>query len=200
MSDITTNAYPVTFTFDPPEKIARWRPLVHWLLAIPHFIVLYVLGIIAGLVTVISWFAGVFTGKVPQGLQEVVAMYLRYNTRVTTYLFFLRPEYPEFSFISSMADDGADPRVRFDIVPELDGRNRLTIFFRYFMIIPQAIVLFFVSIAWYFVMLIGFFAVLILGRWPVGLRDFAVGYQRWNLRVNAYVMLLTDDYPPFSLQ
>ena len=39
-------SYPATLTFDPPEKIANWRPLVDWLLAIPHFVVLYVLQIV----------------------------------------------------------------------------------------------------------------------------------------------------------
>jgi Domain of unknown function (DUF4389) len=47
---------------------------------------------------------------------------------------------------------------------------------------------------------VGFFAVLITGRWPDGLRDLVVGFFRWTLRVNAYHMLLTDRYPPFSLR
>lgn len=200
MSDLKPIDYPVTFSFDPPEKIARWRPLVHWLLAIPHLIVLYIFGIVAFVCAVVAWFSGVFTGKIPQGLQEVVAMYMRYNARVVSYMFFLRAEYPAFAFNASLPDDGVDPRVHFDVAPDLEGRNRLTIFFRYFMIIPQAIVLGFVSIALYFVMIVAFFAVIILGRWPAGLRDFVVGYNRWSLRLNAYFMLLTDKYPPFSLQ
>ena len=59
-------SYPATFTFDPPEKVANWRPLVNWLLAIPHYIVLYVLQIVSRVVGVISWFAIVFTGKLPE--------------------------------------------------------------------------------------------------------------------------------------
>ena len=102
--------YPVTLTFDTPEKIARWRPLVHWLLAIPHFIVLYVIGIVAGVLAFIAWFAGVFTGRIPDGLQKPIAMYLRYNARVTTYALFQREEYPPFAFDGSFADPGDDPR------------------------------------------------------------------------------------------
>jgi hypothetical protein len=195
-----SSGYPVTLTFDTPEKIARWRPLVHWLLAIPHFVVLYVIGIVAGVLVLIAWFAGLFTGKIPDGIQKPIAMYLRYNARVVTYMLFQREEYPPFAFDGAFADPGDDARVRVDVVPAIEGRNRLTIFFRLFMLIPQIFVLFFVGIAAYVVMFIGFFAVIILGRWPSGLNTFLIGYLRWNTRVNAYGYLLTDEYPPFSTE
>ena len=194
----SASGYPITLTFDTPEKIARWRPLVHWLLAIPHFIVLYVLGIVAGVLAFIAWFAGLFTGKISDGLQKPIAMYLRYNARVVTYMLFQREEYPPFAFDGVFADPGDDARVRVDVVPAIEGRNRLTIFFRLFMLIPQLFVLLFVGIAAYVVMIIGFFAVIVLGRWPTGMNDFLIGYLRWNTRVNAYCYLLTDEYPPFS--
>ena len=191
--------YPITLTFDTPDKVARWRPLVHWLLAIPHFIILYVLGIVAGVLAFIAWFAGVFAGKIPDGLQKPIAMYLRYNARVVTYALVQREEYPPFAFDGSFADPGDDARIRVNVVPAIEGRSRLTIFFRLIMIIPQLFVLMFVGIAAYVVIVIGFFAVIILGRWPTGLNDFVIGYLRWNTRVNAYFYLLTDEYPPFSL-
>ncbi|MCW2781535.1 MAG: hypothetical protein JWR35_1984 [Marmoricola sp.] len=197
-TDVVAPAYPVSFSFDPPETVARWRPLVHWLLAIPHFVVLYALAIVASVFTVIAWFAGVFTGKIPEGIQGPIAMYLRYNVRVTTYLMFLRGDYPPFAFDAGLADAGADPLVRVDVTPQLEGRNRLTIFFRYFMLLPQIFVLLFVFIGLYVVMIIGFFAVLILGRWPVGLRNYVIGSLRWSTRLNGYSSLLTDEYPPFG--
>ena len=193
-----SSGYPVTLTFDTPEKIARWRPLVHWLLAIPHFIILYVIGIVAGVLAFIGWFAGVFTGKIPDGLQKPIAMYMRYNARVATYALFQREEYPPFAFDGAFADPGDDPRIRVDVQPAIEGRSRLTIFFRLIMLIPQMFVLFFVSIAAFVIMIIGWFAVIILGRWPTGMNDFLIGFLRWNTRVNAYCYLLTDEYPPFS--
>ena len=171
---------------------------MHWLLAIPHFIVLYVLGIVAGVLAFIGWFAAVFTGKIPDGIQKPIAMYLRYSARVTTYALFQREEYPPFAFDGAFADPGDDPRIRVDVVPAIEGRNRLTMFFRFFMLIPQMIVLVFVSIAAWFIMIIGWFAVIILGRWPTGMNNFLIGFLRWNTRVNAYCYLLTDEYPPFS--
>ncbi len=191
--------YPVALAFDTPPKIARWRPLVHWLLVIPHLIVLYVIGIIAFVLAVIAWFSGVFVGRIPDGIQKPIAMTQRYSASVASYMFWLREEYPPFAFDGSFADPGLDPRLRVDVQPEIEGRNRLTIFFRYFMVLPHLVVLMFVGIALYVVLIVGWFAVIILGRWPTGLGEFVVGFLRWSTRVNAYFYLLTDRYPPFRL-
>jgi hypothetical protein len=126
--------------------------------------------------------------------------YVRYAARVQTYVLFLRPEYPPFNFDTDFADPGSDPRTRVDIVPAIEGRSRVTIFFRVFLLIPHAIVSFFLFIALYVVMIIGFFAVIILGRWPSGLESFLVGFTRWSTRFTAYASLLTDDFPPFGFQ
>jgi hypothetical protein len=191
--------YPVALTFDAPERIARWRPFLHWLLVIPHLFILYVIGVIAFVLAVIAWFSGVFLGRVSPGVLGPIAMTQRYSASVATYLLWLRPEYPPFAFDGSFPDPGYDPRLRVDVEPQLENRNRLTIFFRYFMVLPHAIVLAFVGIALSVVLVIGWFAVVILGRWPKGLEDFVIGVLRWNTRVNAYGYLLTDQYPPFSL-
>lgn len=196
----TPGGYPVTITFDLPDRVARWRPLVQWILAIPHFVVLWALGVVAGIVVVIAWFTGVILGKVPRTLLDLIAMYLRYSASVNAYAGFLHSTYPPFAIDSSTADPGKDPHVHVDVVPQEEDRSRLTIFFRYFMLIPQMIVLFFVTIAASVVWFIAFFAVIVLGRWPEGLREFVLGYLRWNQRVSAYAYLLTDDYPPFSLR
>ena len=191
--------YPVTFTFDPPEKIANWRPLVHWLLAIPHFVVLYVLGIVSNVVGFVSWLVILFTGALPEGLANVQVMYIRYSNRVFTYYTFMREEYPPFTFDMSPTDPGDDPRVRLDIVPELTNRNRLTCFFRIILVIPQIIVLFVLWIGGFIAVVIAFFAVLFTGQWPPGLRDFVIKAMRWGQRVQTYGLLLTDVYPPFTL-
>jgi hypothetical protein len=197
--DATDSSYPATFTFDPPERIANWRPLVQWLLAIPHLAIVYVLGSVSELLAVISWFAVLFTGRLPAGLANFQAMYLRYYLRTATYAGFLRDEYPPFGFATTPSDPGDDPRVGVVLVPELENRNRLTVAFRLILAIPQLIVLALLIIAVWVVGLIAFFAVLFTGRWPEGLRDFVLGVGRWFLRVQAYVLLLTDVYPPFSL-
>ena len=191
--------YPVTVTFNPPERVPRWLPIFGWLLAIPHYLVLWVLGIVAELCMIVGWFSGVILGRIPDGLLGMITGYLRYQVRVETYLLFMRGAYPAFSFTTESIDPRTDPMVALDVVlaPQ---RNRLTILFRLLIAIPQFIVLWFVTIATYVVIVIAWFAAIILGRWPSGLQDFALGWMRWGTRVRAYLMLLTDAYPPFSMQ
>jgi hypothetical protein len=191
--------YPATYAFNPPDKIANWRPLVQWLLAFPHFVILYVLQFVSQIVAFVSWIIIVFTGNLPEGLAGVQMMYVRYAARTYSYVGFMREEYPPFTFETVAADPLDDPRVRVDFQPQLTDRNRLTVFFRFILAIPQFIVLAVLGVALYVVYIIAFFAVLFTGRFPEGLRTFVVGVTRWYVRVMAYHLLLTDVYPPFSL-
>jgi Domain of unknown function (DUF4389) len=192
-------AYPATFEVDRAERIANWRPLVQWLLAIPHFAILYGLQLVARAAAIISWFAILFTGKLPEGLANMVGLYIRYNNRASAYAGFLREEYPPFVFDPVAPDPGMYPPVRTGFAPELENRNRVTVGFRLILAIPQLIVVAILGIAALLVWLISLFAVLFTGRWPEGLRTFVVGYMRWVTRVEAYIGLLTDAYPPFRL-
>jgi hypothetical protein len=200
MTAPTGAPYPASFTLDPPERIANWRPLVHWLLAIPHMVILYVISFVAQVVGFISWLAILFTGKLPEGMAGVQMLYLRYTARVYAYAGFLVEEYPPFTFATTAEDPGDAGPLRVEFQPALEGRNRLTTFFRLLLAIPHLVVLAIVFLGVAICWVIAFFAVLFTGRWPAGLRDFVVGALRWNLRANAYVFLLTDEYPPFSLE
>ncbi len=195
----TGDRYPAGFPFAAPERIDNWRPLVQWLLAIPHLLVLSVLRSVSQVLALVSWFAIVFTGQLPAGIADFQVMYLRYSFRVGTYLGFLRAEYPPFTFDMTSNDPGDDPRLRVEIRPELSDRNRLTTGFRFLLAIPQLVVVAVLLFAAAVCLLIAFFAVLFTGRWPDGLRDFVLNVNRYWLRVQAYTLLLTDQYPPFAL-
>jgi hypothetical protein len=80
--------------------------------------------------------------------------------------------------------------------PEL---NRWLPLVKWFFAIPHYVALFFVGIGAFFVAIYGFFVVLFTGRWPRGAFDYMVGTFRWGFRVAAYIHLMTDAYPPFSL-
>jgi hypothetical protein len=194
------NSYPATLTFDPPEKVANWRPLVNWLLAIPHFVILYGLRILSQVVGIISWFVILFTGELPESFANIQTMYLRYETRVFTFWVFMCEEYPPFSFSLTANDSGEDARLRVDFAPKLTDRNRLTVAFRIILVIPQLIALMVLNIVAFVVTVIAFFAVLFTGRWPEGMQDLVLNIARWYLRVEAYYLLLLDEYPPFSLE
>ena len=197
--EIASTAYPATLTVETPPKMANWRPLVQWFLAIPHYVVLYALGIVSSVVAVISWFAILITGKMPEGLAGVQAMYLRYTNRTYAYAGFLVEPYPPFTFGTESADPGDYPGVRTDVVPDFGDRNRLTVAFRLILLIPHIIVLYVLQIVASIVWLISLFVVLFTGSWNDGMRNFVLGYMRWSLRVGAYGTLLNDEYPPFTL-
>jgi hypothetical protein len=96
-----------------------------------------------------------------------------------------------------------DPQpVKFSIdYPETLSRGMLllkTFFGWFYVLIPHGFVLFFYSIAALVVTFIAWWAILFTGKYPKGMFEFVVGYQRWSNRVNAYMLLMTDVYPPFS--
>lgn len=103
----------------------------------------------------------------------------------------LTDRYPPFG-------DGDYP-VRVDVVEPLE-RDRLTIAFRLILAIPQLIVVCVLAIAGCVIGIGAWFAILFTGAHPKGLFTFSEGLLRWALRVEAYVLLLVDDYPPFALE
>ena len=192
-------AYPLTLDLEAPLEVARWRPLVHWLLVIPQAIVAGVLGQILQLLSLVSFFTILFTGRIPRELFDFMAMTLRYQWRVNSYAFFMREPYPPFEFGSKTEDPGTDPASLSLEYPETLSRGLIFVK-SWLLAIPHYIVLVFLGIGAMFVGVIAWFAVLITGRWPQGLRDYLVGVSRWAYRVEAYAFLMRDEYPPFSLQ
>jgi uncharacterized protein DUF4389 len=97
----TDEAQGVRFEFEYPDAerdLNRWLPLVKWLLAIPHYIVLFFLWIAAFFVVVFAWFAILFTGRFPRGLFDFVVGVARWHARVATYTTLLVTDrYPPFS-------------------------------------------------------------------------------------------------------
>lgn len=89
----------VHLNLDYPDarQLNRWLPLVKWFLAIPHYVVLFFLGIGGVVAVIVAWFVIVFTGRYPQGLFRYVVGVLRWSNRVTSYAFLLATDqYPPF--------------------------------------------------------------------------------------------------------
>jgi hypothetical protein len=148
---------------------------------------------------VVSWFAIVFTGELPEGLAKAQAMVIRYEMRTASYVGFLYTDYPPFDFTISSSDPGGSP-VAVDFAPELTNRNRVTVGFRLILLIPIAIFAAVILIAAEVVWFAAIFVVLSTGKWNSGMREFVVKALRLGIKVNAYAMMLTDEYPPFSLE
>lgn len=180
-----------------PTRVERWRPLILWLLVIPHLLVSSVFGLAAEILVFLGWFAALFTGRLPDSFGRFITGALRYQWRVSAYLYGLSTVYPAFSLPAGDLDPGGDMAT---ITLSRSARlSRVKVFFRALLAIPQIFVLYFVGLAAGLVSAVAWFAVIITGRWPEGMRRFFVGYYRWTMRVNAYLFLLVDDYPPFSL-
>lgn len=150
-----------------------------------------VLGAVATVIAIIAWFAIVFAARFPGGLWNLAAFYLRWRVRAIAYLTLLRDEYPPFG-------DGPYPAALV-LVPPTAPRNRLTVAFRLILAIPQFIAVGFLGMAWGFTTFVAWLAIIFTGNYPRPLYDFGVGVLRWSTRVEAYTLLLRDEYPPFSL-
>jgi hypothetical protein len=185
--------FPLRFDVEYPQKLSRLLIFVKWLLAIPHLIVVYLLGYVLSLLTFIAFFAILFTKQYPEALFNFVVGIQRWTFNTYAYVGLLRDEYPPFSF-----DSGQYP-VNLDVerAPEL---SRWLIFIKWLLVIPNLIVLAIVGIAAFVVTIIAWFAILFTGSYPRGMFDFVVGAMRWSARANAYTYLWTDRYPPFSLK
>jgi Domain of unknown function (DUF4389) len=88
--------YPVRLNVEYPERIAHWRPLVHWLLALPYLFVAGILYWLTGVLTIAAFFTVLFTKKIPRELFELMVPGLRWNIRGSAYAYFMSERYPPF--------------------------------------------------------------------------------------------------------
>jgi hypothetical protein len=191
--------YPAQLEFDADRDIARWRPLVQWLMAVPHLLIANALSSLRCVLTLVSFFTVLFTKEIPRPLFDAIAMTYRYEWRAISYALFLHEDYPPFSFRAEAADDGVEPHTTLSLTYP-DQLSRWAPLYKWFLAIPHYFVALALAIGAVGAVLVSFFAVLFTGTFPLGTRDFIVNAWRYGLRVQAYVGLLTDQYPPFALR
>jgi len=206
-------AYPVTFSVDFPDRdLDRLTTALRIIVAIP---IVFVLSLLTGQSlhyatsangsneTVALATGGgllflpivlmiVFRQKYPRWWFDWNLQLLRFSSRVSAYLALLDDRYPS-------TDE--EQAVHLD-VPYPDARqlNRWLPLVKWLLAIPHYIVLFFLVIGALVAVIIAWFAILFTGRYPRGLFDYVVGVMRWSNRVTGYALVLvTDEYPPFSL-
>ena len=189
---------PLQLEFQADRHITRWRPLVQWLLAIPHLMIAWALRSLRQVLTLISLFTVVFAKRIPRPIFDAIVMTYRYEWRAMSYAFFMHQDYPPFDFDLSSDDDGLEPHTSLRLTyPE--HLERWKPLYKWFLAIPHYVVLVGLAITAGLGLVAGFFAVLVAGQYPEGIRTFLVSAYRYALRVEAYVGFLTDRYPPFSL-
>lgn len=134
----------------------------------------------------------VFRQKYPRWWFDFNRQLTRFTTRVGAYATLMSDEYPSTT-------DEQYVHLELDY-PDAGQLNRWAPLWKWFLAIPHYIVLVVLAVAAFVSVIVAWFAILFTGRYPVGIFEFVTGVMRWGLRVEAYAfMLLTDDYPPFSL-
>ena len=186
--------YPLNLVGEYKEGVNRVLWLIKWILVIPHAILLWVLSIPTVFTLPLSWLIIVITGRYPSLLWNYHTGLLRWGWRVSFYSYGAgnTDQYPPFSF-ASRDDYPADLLIEY---PERS--SRLITFFRWLLVIPHWIIVYFLGTITDILVLIALVAVLFTGRYPVSFFEIVMGLNRWVIRVNAYSWLLVDDYPPFS--
>src|SRR3982075_1532662 len=132
--------YPLQLEFQADLHITRWRPLVQWLLAVPHLMIASALRSLRQVLTLISFFTVLFTEQIPRPLFDAIVMTYRYEWRAMSYAFFMHEDYPPFDFELSSEDDGVEPHtsLRLSYPEHLDRWKPL---YKWFLAIPHLVVL-----------------------------------------------------------
>jgi hypothetical protein len=200
----TASAYPVTLAVDYPERQSRWKTLLRLFLAIPVLIFLAVLngapwpprwGFVysvggTGAVVLAIWIAIVLRARIPHWLFDFQVALMRWEVRAGSYVALLTDTYPPF--------EGEYP-VRLEVrYPERIARWKVLVW-KAFTSLPHLLILVFLTIGAVFAVVASWFAILFTGRFPRSLHTYVSGVVRWSMRVQAYFLSLTDEYPPFSL-
>ncbi|MFD3697524.1 DUF4389 domain-containing protein [Streptomyces sp. NPDC058646] len=210
---LATPSHPLSVEAAPDPRLTRWMWLVKWILAIPHYIVLFFLQIGFLLLSVGAFFCILVTGRYPRPLFDFNVGVIRWSTRVNYYssAVLATDAYPPFTL-----KDVPDYPVRIDLAyPERLSRGLVLV--KWLLVVPQFLVItMLVTSGWStfryvedwspfssgLIGLLSLVAVVILastGNYPRGLFDLLMGLMRWGLRVVVYAFLMTDKYPPFRL-
>lgn len=198
--------YPVSIHIEPQlTSKNRLKTAFRVILAIPHGVLIGpalrlsehgnspgLMASVAYFLAIVQWFAILFTGRELKGIRDFSLYYLRWRTRAVAYMALFTDKYPPF---------GDEPYPATIEVQEPAGpRDVVSIALRLILALPHLIVVALLLIVWFLLSIVAWFAVLFTGSYPASIYSFTSGIMRWALRVEVYLLLLVDEYPPFSFE
>jgi hypothetical protein len=201
---LAPDAYPVNISYDREARINRlWGipilgQLVRWVLLIPHFIVILLVSIVAAIQLLVAWIPVLILGRFPGWGYRWIGGLLAYSQRVSAYAMLMTPTYPPFS----LSGEDYPITVRYDEgvrINRLWGIPIIGHLVRAIVLIPHFIVLWALGVLVGFLALVVWVPVLFMGRQADLIYTIVGGFYRWQLRTVAYLFMMVDRYPPFSL-
>ncbi len=179
---------PVEVRFGSTQRQRRVTVLFRLILVLPQVIVLYFLLLAAYVITIIGWFAALFTGRLPESFATFLQGVLRWDVRVVSYAFLLDDRYPPFSLDS-------DPDYPVDLTVSTGKLNRAAVLFRLILVIPASIVAAVFGWGLGGIAVVVWAITLIIGRLPDPIFGATSAYLRYRSRLTAYFCMLTSWYP-----
>ena len=193
---------PVRLDVEYPEQLSRLhlvaKVLLGWLyVGIPHGIILALFSYLTLLLHVIAFVIVLFTGRYPRGIFDIMVGFFAWSARVDAYTNLMNDRYPPFALTA----ENYPLTLGIDYPEQVSrGSAALRFFLGWLYVgIPHGIALLVLGIIAVILLIVSAFAILITGRYPQGIFNYIWGVMCWSLRVSAYMYLLNDRYPPFSL-
>jgi Domain of unknown function (DUF4389) len=202
--------YPVTLEIDPPERQNRWKTLFRLPLAIPALLIAATLlaggsrasGYSAGLALTVAfllWWVGVFLGRAPRGMRDLVAYCVGYSAQLAAYLFLVTDRYPYSGpnhFVPPREEEEPHP-VRVTVTDDL-RRSRLLTFFRLPIAIPHIVWILLWTIVALVVALLNWISALVISRAPRPFHRFLSRYLRYGSHLTAFLFMVGNPFPGFT--
>ncbi len=219
-SRATASAYPLRLEGELDDHLSRWLWLVKWVLAIPHYIVLFFLWVAFFVLSVIAFFAILFTGRYPRGIFDFNVGVMRWSWRVGFYSYSTlgTDRYPPFTL------GPADYPATLEVAYPTELSRGLVLVKWWLLAIPHYLIVAVLGTGllwsgswaggggwndWQWggwgggligiLVLIAGVVLLFTGRYPRDIFRLLMGFNRWSYRVLAYAALMRDEYPPFRL-
>jgi Domain of unknown function (DUF4389) len=206
-------SYPIDLHVDPPARQRRLVTFFRLFLSLPAILLagalasagfsvssgggFFLLFGVLAVAAVLGWWAALFTGRMPAGLEHAVAYSVGYQAQTSGYMLLLTDRYPDAgpALVAAPVAPAAHP-IELRVTDDL-RRSRLTVFFRLLLALPHFVWLMLWGLVVLLTGLLGWFAAVFMGRLPARFHRFIAAYVRYSVQVNSFLTLVANPFPGF---